>query len=165
MGRRIVAVFELLLMVSLFALFAALIITTNTNDAIIESTESFVELVRYKGCITEDMYNDFLGEFSTPVDIKFIVTRHNEIDDIDTLQFTGDVLEAIENPDDDVANGILAHTYTMNVGDELQVVVRKMSSNFFDSMVGMLTGQGASSETPAIAIKGGMILNTQYQDI
>lgn len=33
MGRRIVAVFELLLMVSLFALFAALIITTNTNDA------------------------------------------------------------------------------------------------------------------------------------
>ena len=165
MGRRIVAVFELLLMVSLFALFAALIITTNTNDAIIESTESFVELVRYKGCITEDMYNDFLGEFSTPVDIKFVGTRHNEIDDIDTLQFTGDVLEAIENPDDDAANGILAHTYTMNVGDELQVVVRKMSSNFFDSMVGMLTGQGASSETPAIAIKGGMILNTQYQDI
>ena len=55
MGRRIVTVFEVLLIMTLFSMFAALVITTSDNDNIVENTESFVELVRYKGCITDEM--------------------------------------------------------------------------------------------------------------
>lgn len=166
MGKRIVTVLELLIAVTLFAMFAALIVTTSTNDDIIEKTENFVELVRYKGCITDDMYDEFLDSFNVPVDISFEVTRQPSVLDANDaladgggiLEFTGDVINAIEDD-----HRIPANTYTMDVGDQIEVVVRKASPNFYDGIVGMLTGAGASSDRPAIAIKGGMILNTQYQ--
>lgn len=163
MGKRIVTIFEILITVSLFSMFAALIITTNTNDTIIEATEEFVELVRYKGCITDNMYADFLGEMPTPVDVHFVVTRQETLNEGDTLEFTGDVLQALENTSTDLKNGVLANTYTMNVGDEIQVTVRKISSNFFDDIVGSMTGSVSPATKPAVAIKGGMILNTQYK--
>lgn len=154
MGRRIVGVLELLIIVTLFSLFAALVITTNSNDRIIEQTEEFVELVRYKGCITSETYNEFLNGFNTPVDVSISVTRKPNVTAsvaVETMQFDGDIAEAL------AADNI----YRMNVGDEIQVVVRKASASYYDSIVSMLTGSGRSNN-PAIAIKGGMILNTQY---
>ena len=158
MASRIVTVFEILIVATLFSLFAALGITTTTNDKIIENTESFVELVRYKGCITQDWYYDFIDSFDSPVDVRIEVTRTPELATADTgttLQFTQDVIDAIDGPD---------HIYKMNVGDEINVTVRKPSGNYYDNIVGVFTGQRAKGGNPAIAIKGGMILNTQYSD-
>ena len=61
-----------------------------------------------------------------------------------------------------MAAGIIAGTYTMKVGDEIQVIVRKTTSTYFDNLMGFITGTGPASSSPAVAIKGGMILNTQY---
>lgn len=162
MGRRIVTVFEVLLIMTLFSMFAALVITTTDNDNIVENTESFVELVRYKGCITDEMYSDFIGGFRSPVDVSIVVTKKGQLNEGDTIQFTGDVVDALENERTNVAAGIIAGTYTMKVGDEIQVIVRKTTSTYFDNLMGFITGTGPASSSPAVAIKGGMILNTQY---
>lgn len=162
MGKRILTVFEIAIAVILFTLFSAMVITTNTNDAIIENTEEFVELVRYKGCITDEMYSEFLQKFNVPVNVKINVTRHDTITGAETLQFTGDVLQAIHSTTNDPGNGIVANTYTMRVGDEIEVIVRKSAGGFYDSIVGILNHKGATEESPVIATKGGMILNTQY---
>ena len=156
MGRGFITVLEFLVVISLFSMFVGLIITTNTNDAIISHTEEFAELVRYKGCITEEMYYDVVEGFDAPVDVRFEAVRKPVLanpDSGDTLEFTKDVLSAIESGD-----GI----YRMNIGDEIQVIVRKPSGNYFDYIVGTLSGKGMKDENPVVAIKGGMILNTQY---
>ncbi len=162
MGKKILTAFEILIAVTLFAMFSAMVITTSTNDVIIENTEQFVETVRYKGCITEQMYNEFLDGFDTPVNVHITVTKKDAITGNESLQFTNDIIEAVHSTANDPANGIVAHTYTMRVGDEIEVCVRKNSATFYDSIVGIFTHQGQIKDNPMIAIKGGMILNTQY---
>lgn len=162
MGKRIVAVFEILLLTTLFAFFATFVITTNQNTAITEHTENFVELVRYKGCITQSMYYDFLNGFTTPVDISFAVERQaflSGTNDATSFEFTKDVIEAIES--DDPAIG---HIYKMQAGDNIQVTVRKPAGMVYNHVVGAASGNYTGSENPVIAAKGGMVLNEQYAD-
>lgn len=112
--------------------------------------------------ITEQMYNEFLDGFDTPVNVHITVTKKDAITGNESLQFTNDIIEAVHSTANDPANGIVAHTYTMRVGDEIEVCVRKNSATFYDSIVGIFTHQGQIKDNPMIAIKGGMILNTQY---
>jgi hypothetical protein len=164
MGRRIVTVLEILIVVTLFSMFGGLIITSATNDAIIEHTEDFVETVRYKGCITDDMYYEFIDGFNSVVDVSFIVTKKATVsvegsdDVVDTIELTNNVVSTFQN------SNAAARIYKMNVGDEIEVIVRKPSGNYYDRIMGSLTGQMNAGENPIIARKGGMILNTQYAE-
>lgn len=156
-GKRIVTLFEILIVTTLFAMFAGIVITSHTNDAIISHTEEFVEMVRYKGCITKNTYDDFLKGFDTPVEVNIQVTRKPQLSTpgaLNTVEMTQDVVNTMAAD----ANGL----YRMNVGDEIQVIVRKPSGNLYNTLIGSITGQYAAGDKPAIAIKGGMILNTQY---
>lgn len=114
-------------------------------------------MVRYKGFITKNTYDDFLKGFDTPVEVNIQVTRKPQLSTpgaLDTVQMTQDVVNTMAAD----ANGL----YRMNVGDEIQVIVRKPSGNLYNTLIGSITGQYAAGDKPAIAIKGGMILNTQY---
>ena len=156
MGSRIITIFEILIITTLFSMFSALGITTSTNDQIIENTEEFVELVRYKGCITQDWYHSFISGFDSPVDVRITVKRMPELatpDSLPTIEFTQDIVDAIDKPE-----GV----YKMTPGDEIEVVVRKPSGSFYDNVMSTLSGGKAGSTDPAVAIKGGMILNSQY---
>lgn len=160
MGRRVVAVFEILLLTTIFVFFTAFVITSNQNVAITEHTEAFVELVRYKGCITQTMYNDFLNGFNTPIDVSITVERQSFLagdGQAMSYEFTKDVVEALE---DDSAE--IDHTYRMQAGDNIQVAVRKPAGTLYDAVASMAVGHGSSSTNPVITIKGGMILNEQY---
>ena len=157
MGKRIVALFEILITVTLFAMFSGIVITTRSNEAIVDHTEEFVELVRYKGCITQQMYNDFLNGFDSVVDVKIAATRKDPLgspSDPKTIQFTKDIVGTIESTAD--------HVYPLYVGDEFDVVVRRPARSMYSTIVGSLSGQYARDDCPVIAIKGGMILNEQY---
>ncbi len=157
MAKKIVTVFELLIFTTLFSLFAALVLTTETNDAIIENTEEFVDTVRYKGCITKNMYYEFLDQFKTPVSIDFSVTRYPVSvtgSGLPSLNFTNDILQAFDTPDG---------MYKMNPGDEITVTVRKPSGNYYDAIAGRIAGNTTLHDNHVIAVKGGMILNAQYR--
>lgn len=154
-GKRLLYIFEILILVTLFAFFSSFVVTTNQNDAIVDETEQFSEMVRYKGCITEKMYTDFLKKMPTPVKIGFQVTKGKVLETNNSpisKTFTNEIFESIE------AIGY----YPMRVGDEIQVTVRKTSPTYFDKMVELMTRKGAY-QTPIIAIKGGLILNEQYR--
>lgn len=160
MGRRLITILEILLFTTLFALFAGMVITTHSNDAIVEHTEEFVELVRYKGCITKQMYDDFLDGFSTPVEVRMTVTKENALtgagSDLESMVFTQDIVNRIVSDPNDL--------YPMYVGDEIEVVVRRPGRSMYSTILGSLGGGGAKGETnPVVAVKGGMILNEQWQ--
>lgn len=160
MGKKVLIIFEVLIAMTLFAMYSSLMLTEDSNDEIINTTEEFVETVRYKGCITDDMYYEFLNEFNSPVDIRFIVTRKGVIDDTtDSMEFTHDVINAINS-----GSSPSECVYKMNVGDEIQVIVRKPSGTSYNTLIGSITGQGSGYTNPVIALKGGMILNTQYPE-
>ena len=157
MARRIITVFEILILTTLFVFFAAFVITTNQNTAIIENTENFVELVRYKGCITEEMYTDFLNGFNTPVSVEISVEKQPSTDeDVPAeYEFTEEILQDVQR---DKPNNI----YRMETGDVIRIVVRKPSATLYDAVVGKLTGSYGYGDSPTITQKGGMILNEQY---
>lgn len=157
MARRIVTVFEILILTTLFVFFTAFVITTNQNTAIIESTENFVELVRYKGCLTEEMYTNFLNEFNTPVSVEIFVEKQSSTnaDDPVEYEFTKEILQDIQR---DKPNDI----YRMKTGDVIQIIVRKPSATLYDTVVGKLTGSYGHGSNPVVTQKGGMILNEQY---
>ena len=79
MGRKIQFVFEILIFLTLFSLFSSFTITTYQTDKIIDVTEEFTELIRYKGCITEDMYFEYLEKYPTPVSISFIIEKEKAL--------------------------------------------------------------------------------------
>lgn len=163
LGKRITFIFSLLIGMILFALFGTLVATTNTNDAIIEHTEEFVELVRYKGCISEKAYYDFLKGFDVPVEVRITATRKPGPGETgNSLEFTQDIINAFSTDMD--GDGKADGLYRMNPGDEISVVVRKPSGNLFDSLNRLLSGQDAGVIDPVVAVKGGMILNTQCMD-
>ncbi len=162
MARKITTIFEMLIFATLFSLFAALVLTTETNDAIIESTEEFVDTVRYKGCITENMYYEFLNKFRVPVSISFSISHYSTTGNtLPTLNFTNDVFAAFEADAD--ADGKPDRIYKMNPGDEITVTVRKPSGNYYDSIASRIAGNTSLHDNPVIAARGGMILNAQYQ--
>lgn len=163
MAKRVITVFEILIFVTLFSMFASFVITTTTNDAIIDNTEEFVELVRYKGCITDQMYYDFIDSFSTPVDVSISVERQPVLatpDTMPTLEWTKDVVLAFDTDAD--GDGVRDGMYKMNAGDEIEVIVRKPSGSYYDSIISRLSGNAYSVDKPVVAVKGGMILNTQW---
>ena len=154
MDRRLSYLFEFIIVLTLFSMFAAFTITTTQNEQIVDITENFTEMIRYKGCITADMYNGTLRKYPTPVKITFIVEKNKVLSlngDAHNKVFSKDIIESIET------TGL----YGMKVGDEVQVVVRKNSPTYFDSVVGALTNR-QSTTNPVIAVKGGLILNEQY---
>lgn len=157
MGKRIATLFELLIALTLFALFAGMVITTHSNNAIISHTEEFVEMTRYKGCITEETYKAFLDSFDSVVDVRIQVDRKDVLggpDALDSTEFTQDVVNTIASDPDGI--------YRMKVGDEITVIVRRPAGNLYDTIIGSLSGMKAQGGSPVIAIKGGMILNEQY---
>lgn len=155
MGRRVLFIFETLIMLTLFLLFGSLAATTLQNDAIRDTTESFAEVVRYKGCVTRSMYDDLLASFPTAVEVNFEVTKKPALvtsEDIKNMEFTNEVIAGVYG-----STGI----YTMQTGDMFSVIVHKASPTWFDTVVGAMTG-GGTTQSPVIAVKGGMILNEQY---
>ena len=162
LGRQITTMMEILIMITLFAMFSTLAITMNVNSAIIDNTEDFVELVRYKGVITESMYYEFINGFQTPVSATIIVKKKPILaanSDIETIYWTNDVITAFGA--DENGDGKRDGLFKMNPGDEIEVIVRKPSGNYYDTVISSLTG-GGSVYDPVIAVKGGMILNKQY---
>lgn len=154
-AKQLLTIFEFILILTVFALIGSFEITVQENDRIVDATEQFTELVRYKGCITKQMYEDFREQISTPIKVNFIVEKGKTLKQSDELlnaNFTEDVLEHLD------ASGL----YAMSAGDEIKVVVRKLSPTSFDRTVGMLTGQMRGGANPVIAIKGGLVLNEQY---
>ena len=155
MVKRLLFLFEALILLTLFIFFGSLAATTLQNDRIIDETENFVEVARYKGCITKSIYEDFLVSLPTVVDVNFEVSKAPELvtsEDIKDIDFTHEVIEDVYG-----ASGM----YTMESGDMLSVTVRKASPTWLDTMIGAMTGEG-TTEYPLIAVKGGMILNEQY---
>lgn len=154
-GRRLLYIMEIILLMTLFAFFTSFVITTNQNDTIVDATEEFSELIRYKGAITESMYDNFLDEMPTPVKVSFVVDKGSilELDDQPLDQdYSQEVLEALDS----------IGYYTMKVGDQVKVIVRKTSPTLFDKVTELLTGQSSGDQQPIIAIKGGLVLNEQY---
>ncbi|WP_281692852.1 hypothetical protein [Agathobaculum desmolans] len=157
MGRRILFFFEVLILLTLFVFFGSLAATTLQNDRIVDITEDFVEVVRYKGCITQSMYEDLLKAYPTPVEVNFEVEKAPALVSNDapaSMQFTAEVVDGIYGS---------GRIFTMQTGDSIEVVVRKAGPTWFDSMVSAMTASG-TDEKPIIAVKGGMILNEQYHD-
>lgn len=157
MGKRLLFFFEVVILLTLFVFFSSLAATTIQNDRIVDITENFAEVVRYKGCITRTMYDDLLASYPTPVEVNFEVTKAPALvtnDDIKSLEFTAEVIDGVYGAE---------NIYKMNTGDSIQIVVRKAGPTWFDTMVSALTGEG-TTDHPIIAIKGGMILNEQYHD-
>ena len=98
-GRRLLYIMEIILLMTLFAFFTSFVITTNQNDTIVDATEEFSELIRYKGAITESMYDNFLDEMPTPVKVSFVVDKGSilELDDQPLDQnYSQEVLEALD---------------------------------------------------------------------
>ena len=121
MVKRLLFLFEALILLTLFIFFGSLAATTLQNDRIIDETENFVEVARYKGCITKSMYEGFLVSLPTVVDVNFEVIKVPELvssEEIKDLDFTHEVIEAVYG-----ASGM----YTMETGDMLSVIVRKAS--------------------------------------
>lgn len=156
MGRRIQYILEILIFLTLFSMFSSFTITTYQTDDIIDVTEEFTELVRYKGCITEDMYFEYLEQYPTPVSLTFVIEKGKVLQTsqyLSAYEFTGDVMEAIST------DGI----YKMEVGDSIQVIVRKQGRSYFDALMGAVTKTSErNSVNPIVAVKGGLILNEQY---
>lgn len=154
-GRRLLYIMEIILLLTLFAFFTSFVITTNQNDTIVDATEEFSELIRYKGAITENMYEEFLDKMPTPVKVSFVVDKGTtlELDDQPLNQnYSQEVLQALDS----------AGYYPMEVGDQVKVIVRKTSPTLFDMVTELLTGQRSGDQQPIIAIKGGLVLNEQY---
>lgn len=155
MGKRLLFFFEVLIMLTLFLLFGSLAATTLQNDRIVDVTESFAEVVRYKGCITRSMYDELLASFPTAVNVNFEVTKKPALvtaEDIKDVEFSNEVIADVYG-----STGI----YTMQTGDMFTVIVHKASPTWFDTIVSAMTGEG-TTQSPVIAVKGGMILNEQY---
>lgn len=155
MGKRLLFFIEMLCLITMFAFFSSFVITTQQNDKITDATENFVELVRYKGCVTQQMYSEFLAKMPVPVKVSFIIDQGKtlEVDGAPAdRRFTTDVFAAIED----------IGYYPMRIGDEVQVIVRKAGPSYFDMMVGVISGQHSGGESPIIAAKGGLVLNVQY---
>lgn len=154
-AKQLLTIMEFLLFLTLFSFIGAFVTTTNENDRIVDATEEFTELVRYKGCVTKQMYEDFRNHISTPVKVNFIIDKAKVMEEDNaplSQDFTADVLEALD------ASGI----YTMSAGDQIRVVVRKLTPTTFDHVSGIYSGQVRGGAMPIIAIKGGLILNEQY---
>lgn len=146
---------EIILLLTLFAFFTSFVITTSQNDTIVDATEEFSELIRYKGAVTETMYNDFLDKMPTPVRINFVIDKGSvlELEDQPLNQnYSQEVLQALDS----------TGYYPMEVGDQVKVIVRKTSPTMFDMVTELLTGQHSGDQQPIIAIKGGLVLNEQY---
>ena len=140
MVKRLLFLFEALILLTLFIFFGSLAATTLQNDRIIDETENFVEVARYKGCITKSIYEDFLVSLPTVVDVNFEVSKAPELvtsEDIKDIDFTHEVIE-------DVYGASCMASPTV-----------------LDTMIGAMTGEG-TTEYPLSAVKGGMILNEQY---
>lgn len=155
MGKRVLYFLEVLILLTIFSLGASFIITTYQNDAIVDATEDFVELARQKGCITAKMYDNLLDEMPTAVKVSFVIEKAKVLksdDDPLDREFTQEVFDSIED----------IGYYPMEVGDHLQIIVRKSGQTYFDSIVAFLTGTNSSESDPIIAIKGGLVLNEQY---
>lgn len=154
-GRRLLYFMEILLLLTLFAFFTSFVITTNQNDVIVDATEDFTELIRYKGAVTETMYEDFLNQMPTTVKVSFVIDKDTILDVEDeplSQDYSQEVLEALDS----------IGYYAMNVGDQVKVIVRKTSPTLFDKVTEMLTGHSSGDPQPIIAIKGGLVLNEQY---
>ena len=153
-------ILEILIFLTLFSIFSSFTITTYQTDEIIDVTEEFTELIRYKGCITEDMYYEYLEKYPTPISMTFVIEKGKVLQTssyLSSYEFTGDVLSHF-NPDD--GDGI----YKMEVGDSIQVIVRKQGRSYFDALMGSVTKLSQqNSVNPIVAVKGGLILNEQYE--
>ena len=161
MGRRIQYILEILIFLTLFSIFSSFTITTYQTDEIIDVTEEFTELIRYKGCITEDMYYEYLEKYPTPVSITFVIEKKKVLQTSEYLAeyaFTGDVMDALSSEDEE------DRIYKMEVGDSIQVIVRKQGRSYFDALMGSVTKLSQqNSVNPIVAVKGGLILNEQYE--
>lgn len=154
-GKRLLYIMEIVLLLTLFAFFTSFVVTTNQNDTIVDATEEFAELIRYKGAITKSMYDNFLNKMPTPVKVGFVVDKSTilELEDQPISQdYSQDILEALDGPG----------YYAMKVGDQVKVIVRKTSPTLFDKVTELLTGSSSGEPQPIIAIKGGLVLNEQY---
>ena len=72
----------------------------------------------------------------------------------------GDIVDAFDV--DANGDGVRDGMFKFNVGDEIEVVVRKPAGNYFDELVTSISGGRGAREDLIVAVKGGMILNTQY---
>lgn len=154
-GKRLLYIMEIVLLMTLFAFFTSFVITTNQNDTIVDATEEFSELIRYKGAITESMYDNFLDEIPTTVKVSFVIDKSSILELADQpldQDYSQEVLEALDS----------IGYYTMKVGDQVKVIVRKTSPTLFDKVTEILTGQSSGDPQPIIAVKGGLVLNEQY---
>lgn len=154
-GRRLLYFMEAILLLTLFSFFTSFVITTNQNDIIVDATEEFSEMIRYKGAITKNMYDEFLEKMPTTVRVGFVVDKGKVLQkDTDPLSvnFSQEVWTALEGQG----------YYAMKVGDQIEVIVRKTSPTLFDKVSEMLTGQASGAQQPVIAVKGGLVLNEQY---
>ena len=154
-GRRLLYLVEVILLLTLFAFFTSFVITTNQNDLIVDATEEFSEMIRYKGTITKNMYEEFLEKMPTAVKVGFVVDKGKVLqkdDDPLSVNFSQEVWTALDN----------TGYYTLKVGDQIKIIVRKTSPTLFDKVSEMLTGQGSGMQQPVIAVKGGLVLNEQY---
>lgn len=154
MGGRILTIFQIKVSVIIFLLISSIIITDVQSTRMKEYTESFAETVRHKGYITKEMYEDYLKSVSlTTIKISLIHDKRSPFlkDDVLNLRFTRDIVEEIYR------NGI----YKLKVGDDFEVILRKATPKYFDTIIGILT-QKIPSRYKVIAAKGGMILNEQY---
>lgn len=187
MGRRFQYIFEVIILLTLFSLFSSFTITTYQTDQIVEITEEFVELIRYKGCITQDMYMEYLEKYPCPVSLSFTVEKAKALNTSQYMsgyRFTNDVVTAITNNSygkEEIENGdtpsaeqqyylesnpeqIYKNMYVFDVGDSVQVIVRKQGRSYFDSLISSVSHMSTRSDpTPIVAMKGGLILNAQYE--
>ena len=125
-AKQLLTIFECILLLTVFALIGSFEITTHENDQIVDATESFTELIRYKGCITRKMYEDFREQIPTQVKVSFVIEKGEalkESDEPSGMDFTADVLEQMD-----------VGFYPLHAGDNLQVIVQ-------NSLPPCLTGQ------------------------
>lgn len=186
MGRRFQYILEIIILLTLFSLFSSFTITTYQTDRIVEITEEFTELVRYKGCITKDMYLEYLQKYPCPVSISFIVEKAKALSTSSYMsgyRFTNDILTAVSNDQfgkEEIDLGtvdaehlyylesnpeqIYKNMYVFDVGDSIQIIVRKQGRSYFDTIISAVSHMSTRSDpTPIVAVKGGLILNAQYE--
>lgn len=140
-----------------------------------QATSDFVDNVRYKGYISDDMYEDFLFRISLS-DILFNVEieHHKKVynpvltDPTDPSTFTGDYKvsydeyfteEIKENLFSETGNNI----YKMEKGDYIKVVVNNTTKLKSSIMFDFVTGSPGDDGISEIYVPyGGVILNEDY---
>lgn len=154
MGSRILTIIEINIYVCIFLLIIAVIVTDTQTSAMKDSTRDFVETIRYKGYITQEMYEDYLRSLSfTTVKIELVHSIAGEFsnNNVLDLRFTKDIIDEI------YTNGL----YKLNEGDDIRIILQKASPTYFQAITSIFTGKQPIGYT-LITVNGGMVLNEQY---